>query len=742
MAYHFAGQGSARGRGAVPSYYQGHKMLNIGAVIARREAPWQSSAKDCPESNEGSPLNGEYPSIRLTMQRSCKADCSMHDCGPFTALPAIFPAGSCTNRKEKSSDPIKELQPIVNLSLPDSSTETGREVKAMTKQREFLILLFILSLLVLPATFSAAQGLSGELSGEEGILVGRISHVEGSVFRYIPEEGAWVQVGTDSPFGLEDKLRSNSRSRAEVILPNNTWFRMDGDTHLHLLSLQTGGTEMHMVHGSARFMNKGSHSSLYVTTPFGEVSAPAQTSFDLYVGDASMEVVSLKGSVYFSRDRGRTKTEVVEGSAPLIADSYAVTAGQGSWDASWNAWNLERDALWARRMRGGRVSAKYLPSTLHDHAYALDDYGAWQRVYYDGAYGYLWRPLYVTAGWAPYTAGRWSLWYGDHVWLPREPFGYVTHHYGTWVYTGGYWYWAPPVASFSLHLVHPSLRIGFAWYPGRVAWFHSGAGIGWIPLAPHEPYYARRRWGPRSTVVKNVTVVNIHVRNYRNERRAVMIDKGKLHTADNYRTASIKTVDRRALGAGIQARPAVDQRKAVRNPVRESPIVRSRERGRLSQPAIPMRSTNRQSVQPRTAGGQKAAAPSGNRISERKPGTLTRNPSPQRNTRQLPAGPQVNNRNRLSPAPSRPSSVAPQVGAASPRTRAPAAVRQAPERRPPAQAGPALRTKPQPGQHRLQQANPEAARSPNARIQRQRGIPENVQSGNRENSNRGRQGSR
>ena len=642
----------------------------------------------------------------------------------------------------------------------------------MRKHRELLVLLFILSFLILPAALSAAQGLSGEPSGEEGILVGRISHVEGSVFRYIPEEGAWVQVGTDSPFGLEDKLRSDSRSRAEVILPNNTWFRMDGDTHLHLLSLQTGGTEMHMVHGSARFMNKGSHSSLYVSTPFGEVSAPAQTSFDLYVGDASMEVVSLKGSVYFSRDRGRTKTEVAEGAASLLADRYAVTAGQGYRNSSWNTWNLEREALWAQRMRAGRASANYLPPTLHDHAYALDDYGVWQRVYYDGAYGYLWRPLYVSAGWAPYTTGRWSLWYGDHIWISREPFGYVTHHFGTWVYTGGYWYWAPPVASFSLHLVHPSLRIGLAWYPGRVAWFHSGASIGWIPLAPHEPYYARRRWGPRSTVVKNVTVVNIHVRNYRNEGRAVMIDKRKLHTTDNYRNVSIRTVDRRTLGAGIQARPAVDQRQGTRTPGPVNPAVRSGQGGRTSQRDIPVLGAGRQNTPPRAAGGREASVRS-NRIPERLPesptrpasspparqrgeitkeatrdnrpsATLTRNPSPQRNTRRLPADPQINNRNRLSPAPSRPSSAAPQVGAASPRTPAPvpAAVRQAPERRSPAQAGPALRSTPQSGQNRLEQANPEAARSPNARIQRQREIPENVQSGNRENSNRGRQGSR
>ena len=638
----------------------------------------------------------------------------------------------------------------------------------MRKHRELFVLLFIVSLLIPSTGFSLNHGMAAEPGGEEGILVGRISHVEGPVHRYSPEEGAWVEVAADSAFGLEDKLRSDSRARAEVILPNNTWFRMDGDTHLHLLSLQTDGTEMHMVHGTARFMNKGSLTTLYVSTPFGEVSAPAQTTFDLYVSDASAEIVAFKGSVYFSHSGSTKRTEAAEGSASLIAGRYAVTAGRGQGDPLWTSWNEERDALWAQRMRYGRASAKYLPPTLHDNAYVLDDYGAWQRVYYDGAYGYLWRPLYVSAGWAPYTTGRWGHWYGDPIWISRDPFGYLTHHYGTWVYTGGYWYWAPPVTRVSLHYVHPALRIGLAWYPGRVAWFHAGTSIGWIPLAPHEPYYAHRRWGPRTVVVKNVTIVNVSVRTYRNERHAVMIDKSKFHTTTNYRKASVRTVDRRALGAGIQAQPAVDQRQGARNPGRASPAVRTGDRSRASQRNIPALGASRQNVPSRGGGGREAALRS-TRVPERLPesptrpasspparqrgeitreatrdnrpsATLTRNPAPQRNSLQRPAAPQGNERSRLRPSPARPPSAAPQVGAAGPRTRAQAlaAVRQAPERRSPAQAGPALRSTPQSGQRRLEQATPEAARSPNARNQRQRGIPENAQAGNRGNLNRGR----
>jgi hypothetical protein len=92
-------------------------------------------------------------------------------------------------------------------------------------------------------------------------------------------------------------------------------------------------------------------------------------------------------------------------------------------------------------------SVEYLPPSLQDEAYALEENGRWGRVYYEGAERWFWRPTTVALGWSPFTVGRWTDWYGDQTWIPAEPFGYVTHHYGNWVYVQNYWYWAPPVVS-------------------------------------------------------------------------------------------------------------------------------------------------------------------------------------------------------------------------------------------------------------------------------------------------------
>ena len=104
-----------------------------------------------------------------------------------------------------------------------------------------------------------------------------------------------------------------------------------------------------------------------------------------------------------------------------------------------------------KECRSKGESIDNLPAELRDDAYDLDRNGRWEQVYYDGRYRKLWRPTAVAAGWQPFTGGRWTVWYGDNVWIPEEPFGYVTHHYGNWVYVNSAWYWAPPVKSQGRH---------------------------------------------------------------------------------------------------------------------------------------------------------------------------------------------------------------------------------------------------------------------------------------------------
>jgi hypothetical protein len=255
---------------------------------------------------------------------------------------------------------------------------------------------FILLVTIIPIT--SAQGTSDY--GEEGetILVGRISHVKGKILRYIAEEEEWVAIVKDTPFGMNDALHSEKYGGAEIIMPNNTWARIDGDTEIRLIALRDDATEIEVTSGVARFYNKGSDAVVKGVTPFGHVMAPGDTTFDLCVNDDSAEVVALKGTVYFVHKVSETRFEVIAGSSSLIADSREVTAGEAHTDPYWHAWNRKRDALWARRMRVKGKSAKYLPSRLHHDAYVLDEHGRWERVHYNGDYHYFWRPLYVGAG--------------------------------------------------------------------------------------------------------------------------------------------------------------------------------------------------------------------------------------------------------------------------------------------------------------------------------------------------------
>ena len=423
-----------------------------------------------------------------------------------------------------------------------------------------LWLMLILILVMIPITSLQAQTPTANQEEEKPVLVGRISHIEGQLLRYVPDEEDWVETVRDTPFGINDTLYSNKYTRAEIIMPNNTWMRIDSDTQIQLITIKDDVTEIDVISGVVRFYNKGSDAVIKAVTPLGYVMGPPGTGFDLIVDHDYVEVIASKGTVYFDHNTAGKQFEAIAGSSSIIANRRQVTAGDAVADPNWDEWNRDRDALWAKRIRTGKESARYLPPGLYHHAYVLERHGRWQRVYYDGAYYYFWRPVHLTVGWAPFTVGRWTAWYGDHTWIPYEPFGYVTHHYGCWVLVNGFWYWAPPVARIRVHLGPPLLDIGFAWYPGRVAWIHSGVHIGWVPLAPYESYYCHRRWGRRTIVVRDVNITNVYnVNRYRYFKHAILIHRKNLYKVNNYRNVRIRNIKNRAIVKKYRVVPVVNE---------------------------------------------------------------------------------------------------------------------------------------------------------------------------------------
>lgn len=389
---------------------------------------------------------------------------------------------------------------------------------------------------------------------EEPLVIGHITFVTGRLLRYVPEQEDWVLTVLDAPFGLNDALYSDREGRAEFLIPNGVMIRIAGNTQIQAIKLQPELTEIDVASGMARFFNRSETGVLKVTTPFGYLFAPGKTSFDLYVGEESLEIVPIRGAVYFVLNDDQTRYEVIAGSGSILADRNRVAYGDGTVDAEWDDWNAERDNLWEKRTEVRGESLKYIPPILEAESYQLEENGRWERVRYKEGYRTFWRPAHVESGWQPYTRGRWSIYYGDNCWIPNEPFGYLTHHYGSWVYVDNLWYWAPTLVESG-----PDVEISVRWYPGRVGWVSSSERIGWFPLLPSEPYYSHRHWGRHSTYIENVHITNIHIdtHEYVHARHGVILPVNNFYDYDNYRD-HVSHIDEHRWH-GYRVAPSVDR---------------------------------------------------------------------------------------------------------------------------------------------------------------------------------------
>lgn len=453
----------------------------------------------------------------------------------------------------------------------------AREVAHMKRMNRWIGWLFcLLSAVLAMATLSSA-------AEAPAMLVGRIYHIEGDLLRYVPEEKDWVAAVQDAPFGAGDTLFSGSSGMAELIIPNGVWIRTGNGTQIQFIALDSDLAEMDVASGTARFYGKG-QAAVKVTSAFGYVQADSGTIFDFYVGENSVEVVAIKGTVSFVHTTTGGRYDVASGAASVLADPEQVSSGDGTVDPEWNRWNMERENFWLARAEVKGPSAEYLPPELRSDAYALEENGSWETIYYEGQERRCWRPTRVAVGWSPFTVGRWTDWYGDQTWIPAEPFGYVTHHYGNWIYARNHWYWAPPVVRVGIGL--PLLDIGLFWFPGRVAWIHSGVYVGWVPLAPRETYYCRRPWGgPHTVVVNNINInrININLGSHAYVDRAIIVNRDHFYGRDNYRNVRVTNINRTTIINNYRMAPVVGS-NVVRNystdrqrfnftnvPVREKP---------------------------------------------------------------------------------------------------------------------------------------------------------------------------
>ena len=334
--------------------------------------------------------------------------------------------------------------------------------------------------------------------------VARLSYVEGQVSLAPAESEDWADAVLNRPLTSGDRLWLDSDARAELEVGSAT-VHLDRGTGFGFVQLGDAVMQMSLTEGAAtiRVRTLAERESIQVETPNASVllRRPGEYHFEI---DASGDRTIVKARSGEAEIRGGAKFYVLRANEEGVftgLDDLSARIGPIAPRTAFEVWANDR----ARR-EDLSVSSRYLSREVIGHE-DLDDYGEWLH---EPAYGYVWRPLHVAYGWAPYRFGRW-VWVGPWgwTWIDDARWGFAPFHYGRWTHLRNSWCWVPGPRH--LRPVYAPALVG--WIGGSPGSLSQGfdRSIGWFPLAPHEVYVPGYRHTPRHihrVNLSNTVIVN------------------------------------------------------------------------------------------------------------------------------------------------------------------------------------------------------------------------------------------
>ena len=324
-----------------------------------------------------------------------------------------------------------------------------------------------------------------------------------------------------------DSLNGDTRenSHASLAFTGRNFARLNPNTSLDVIALNDRRTQLALRDGSAIFdVGYLAPGELFeVGTPYGAVDfdQPGLYNVGLSNGNAVVsvlsglaQVVGLGGSGRISKGEmltlvSQTAAQVVlsrldRGNAGYLVDDYYRYQYPNYYDGRYNNYDAYLNDPFYYDPYQRSISYQYAPAVIPG-LYDLDSYGDWQNV---SGYGYGWRPR-VDAGWVPYQQGYWTNDYPyGPTWVSSEAWGYAPYHYGRWANVGNQWYWIPDAVNTTPQYA-PAL---VAFVP-----LNQANEIGWVPLAPGDPYVVRYYdddWQPHYLTRADVApqqVINLNV---------------------------------------------------------------------------------------------------------------------------------------------------------------------------------------------------------------------------------------
>ncbi len=397
----------------------------------------------------------------------------------------------------------------------------------------------LMAALLLLALATAAAAADDDPPGR----VGRVIESQGQSWLWDTDADEWIALQRNRPITTGNRIAVDGNARLELRVGSTT-IRLAGGSELEVRRLDDERIDLFLLDGSAalRVRSQDVSREIELNTPMGRFTPRRAGHYRIDHFDDSSTATALNGELHFENDD--SALDVGTGrSADFWREANAT-------HYSWSEAQTDEFADWVARAdredeRTGAVT-RYVSPEMTGYE-DLDRNGQWES---HPEYGPVWMPTTVVSGWAPYRYGHWA-WISPWgwTWVDDAPWGFAPFHYGRWVTVGGRWCWAP-----GRYVARP------VYAPALVAWLgnvHVSVGapvVGWVPLAPREPYYPY--YAHRGGYWKTVNYAHLHLFPHNTPRT---IPTRAIRYANQAAPGGLSAVPSTALQARRPIAPAVAQ---------------------------------------------------------------------------------------------------------------------------------------------------------------------------------------
>ena len=321
---------------------------------------------------------------------------------------------------------------------------------------------------------------NGDADGP-GRGVARISLVNGDVSIRRGDSSEMIAGVVNAPVTVGDAVITGPQSRAELQFDHSNLLRIGAGADIRLAELELRRYMLQLAAGTVTFrVLHNSDAMVELGTPSVAIRPARKGVYRVTVrSDGTSEITVRQGSLDVYTSRG---SQVINQGQTMLARGETDPEFQvftAPYEDEWDRWNQTRD----QQLEQHSTAYQYVSPEVYG-AEDLDGQGQWVN---NANYGQVWTPAVSNSDWAPYRNGRW-VWedYYGWTWVSYDSWGWAPYHYGRWFWDASYgWCWWPGARGTHQY-----------WRPALVGFFGFGSGfgsIGWVPLAPYEPFHAW--WG-------------------------------------------------------------------------------------------------------------------------------------------------------------------------------------------------------------------------------------------------------